>query len=180
MRKKMDDIIFLFAFSSISLYSGIILFLVMHSILFYTSTTLQWMIIRFTRYNVTYLTREPVVRLWMDAFSPRTVEIRICLLKRWIRTYLLNADTDLCPKWFLIETLLYCLKILVILIQKAKSDVSFHWKLRILLIVRIFFFLFFIKTKKYAKSSLWHCKTQEEIWRESRVICLNVPVFRNF
>lgn len=102
--KKMDDIIFLFAFSSISLYSGIILFLVMHSILFYTSTTLQWMIIRFTRYNVTYLTREPVVRLWTDAFSPRTVEISICLLKRWIRTYLLNADTDLCPKWFLRNT----------------------------------------------------------------------------
>lgn len=99
--KKMDDIIFWFAFSSILLYSGIILFLIMHSILFYTPTPLQWMIIRFTRYNVTYLTREPVVRLWTDAFSPRTVEIRICLLKRWIRTYLLNADTDLCPKWFL-------------------------------------------------------------------------------
>lgn len=71
---------------------------------FFTPTPLQWMFIRFIRYNVTYLTREPVVRLWMDAFSPRTVEIRICLLKRWIRTYLLNADTDLCPKWFLRNT----------------------------------------------------------------------------
>lgn len=103
-KKWMILFFYLLSLSSISLYSGIILFLIMHSILFYTPTPLQWMIIRFTRYNVTYLTREPVVRLWTDAFSPRTVEIRICLLKRWIRTYLLNADTDLCPKWFLRNT----------------------------------------------------------------------------
>lgn len=58
------------------------------------------MIIRFIRYNVMYLICELVVCLWMDVFFLWMVEIRICLLKCWIRIYLLNVDIDLCFKWF--------------------------------------------------------------------------------